>query len=265
MNDILNNTEHFSVDFVANTTKNTACQFHHNFELCFFASGRRTYIINEKIYNVIPNTLVIIPPYMKHSTCGTETATRTVVYFTEKFLLEYFSETFTKELLRDFSSPFCALMQPKDNTSPIIKTLHTSFLHNNPTQAALHLAMILTTAKSAPQLPVIEKESSSQSTVTRAIAYIENHFCTLSSLNELAKALRVSLSYLETIFKNNTGISLMQYIIKSKLNHAEKLLLETKKSIAEISAICGFHSKTHFSNTFKKHVGVSPLAYRKLP
>lgn len=264
MADVPNNaSDYFSVDFVANTMKNTACQFHHCYEICFFTAGHRTYIINEEFYDVTPNSIVIIPPYVQHSTCGTAAATRTVVYFTESFLSDYFSKPFVEELLCGLTSPFCAFTQPSENVALLMETLRNAYFQNNRTRAALHLGLLLTTAKSAQQMPLKEKESISQSTVTRAISYIENHFCTLSSLNELASDLHISLSYLEAIFRKSMGISLMQYIIKSKINYAAKLLLETKKSITEISIECGFNSSTHFSNTFKKHTGVSPREYRR--
>lgn len=259
-NNLCNN---FSMDFATNTMKNTACQFHHSYEICFFTAGHRTYIINEEIYDAVPNSIIIIPPYVQHSTCGTEAATRIVVYFTEQLLTEFFSKTFIKELLNELSAPLCALTQPSDNIVTIIEALRQAYFNNNQTQIALNLALLLTSAKNAQQMPINQKDNTSQGTITRAISYIENHFCTISSLNEIATHLHISLSYLEALFRKSVGISLMQYIIKSKINYAAKLLLETKKNITEISIECGFNSSTHFSNTFKKHTGVSPRTYRQ--
>lgn len=252
----------FSVDFVANTTKNTACQFHNAYELCFFFAGTRTYIVNEQIYDAEPYSLIIIPPYMQHSTCGTEAVTRAVVYFTKSFLLDYFSENFTQELLLKLSSPFFA--RTSDNEfSRLIERIKTAHSEHRKTDAALCLAQLLQMANTAEQIPAKQKSEMVQNTITRALKYIETNFSEIRNLEEIAKKLKISLSYLEASFRKSTGTSLMQFVIKTRLNHATKLLLETKKSIAEISLLCGFHSSTHFSNTFKKHMGHSPRAYRK--
>ena len=253
----------FSVDFIANTMKNTACQFHRTYELCFFSSGHRTYRVNDETYDVTPNTVLIIPPYTQHSTLGTTAATRTVVYFTEESLKEYFSAEFTQELLQGFSSPFCVLTQPRENVHLLIENLRNCYFQNQNSGAALYLAMLLNGVKSAQPLPKKEKDEPAQNIVFRAIALVEERLTSLTSLQEISNALHISLSYLEANFRKNMGISLMQYIIKSKINYAMKRLLNTQDSVLEIAKECGFHSSTHFSNTFKKHTGFSPREYRK--
>ena len=132
----------FSVDFIANTMKYTACQFHWTYELCFFSSGHRTYRVNDETYGVTPNTVLIIPPYTQHSTLGTTAATRTVVYFTEASLKEHFSAEFTQELLQGFSSPFCVLTQPRENVHLLIENLRNCYFQNQNSGAALYLAML---------------------------------------------------------------------------------------------------------------------------
>ena len=54
----------------------------------------------------------------------------------------------------------------------------------------------------------------------------------------------------------------MRYLREIKIERAKTLLLTTEKSILEISILLGFHDQSHFTNTFKKFVGVSPLKFR---
>ncbi len=252
----------FSVDFIANTTKNTACQFHNAYELCYFSAGSRTYIVNEEVYDAMPCSFILIPPYVQHSTCGTEAVTRTVIYFTKSFLLEYFSEAFTHELLSELLVPIFSLTASDDAFFRTVEEIKRAHSEHRKANAALCLAKLLETVRESKRIPAKQKSETVQSTVTRALKYIEANFSGIESLQEIADELRVSLSYLEASFRKNTGISLMQYVIKTRINYASKLLLEGKKSITEISLLCGFNSSTHFSNTFKKHMGVSPRAYR---
>ena len=253
----------FSVDFAVNTTKNTACQFHNAYELCVFSSGSRTYILNEEVYDAAPSSFILIPPYIQHSTCGTDAVTRTVIYFTGEFLLDYFSEEFTRALLSELSTPIFSLISQDTDFLHTVEELKSAHQEHRKAKAALCLAELLLTAREAKRIPAKQKSETVQNTVTRALKYIETNFGNIENLQEIADELRVSLSYLEASFRKNTGISLMQYVIKTRINYASRLLLEGKKSITEISLLSGFNSSTHFSNTFKKHTGVSPRAYRR--
>lgn len=87
---------------------------------------------------------------------------------------------------------------------------------------------------------------------------IENH----TSLEEICKALNISVGYASTCFKKYKGVSIMKYLREIKIERAKTLLLSTEKSILEISILLGFHDQSHFTNTFKKLVGISPLKYR---
>lgn len=252
----------FSVDFIENTTKNTACQFHNAYELCYFSAGSRTYIVNEEVYDAVPCSFILIPPYVQHSTCGTEAVTRTVIYFNKELLLDYFSEAFTDVLISELSMPIFSLTVGYEGFSRTVEQLQAAYSEHRESSAALFLAELLLAVREAKRIPPKQKSETVQSTVARALKYIESNFYSIESLDEIAKELRVSLSYLEASFRKNTGISLMQYVIKTRINYASRLLLEGKKSITEISLLCGFNSSTHFSNTFKKHTGVSPRAYR---
>ena len=258
-----NLSNNFSIDFVSNTTKNTACQFHQTYELCFFSEGHRTYIINSDMFDVVPNSIIVIPPYTQHSTCGTASATRTVIYFTKDFLSEYFSSAFANHLLSELSEPLCILTHPRDNISSLVNNLSNCHFQNQKASTALYFAMLLNSIKNAQRLPHKKKEDINHDIAARAITYIEKNFSSISSLMEISKALNISLSYLEANFRKNMGLSLMQYIIKSRLNYAAKQLIETEDPIEKIAIDCGFNSSTHFSNTFKKHTGNSPREYRK--
>ena len=54
----------------------------------------------------------------------------------------------------------------------------------------------------------------------------------------------------------------MKYLREIKVERAKTLLLSTEKSILEISILLGFHDQSHFTNTFKKIVGMSPSEFR---
>ena len=83
------------------------------------------------------------------------------------------------------------------------------------------------------------------------------------TLNETAQAVRLSVSGLIFHFKNCIGMTPMEYLTAMRLEKAEALLCRTGDSIAHIASLCGYESPYYFSNTFKKHKGISPKVYRQ--
>ena len=83
------------------------------------------------------------------------------------------------------------------------------------------------------------------------------------SVEELASEMAVSGSGFYTKIKSITGLSPVEFVRTYRLKKAAKLLKSTNLSVTEISEISGFGTQKYFSNSFKKHFGITPLAYRK--
>lgn len=70
-------------------------------------------------------------------------------------------------------------------------------------------------------------------------------------------------NYLSTVIKTKTGKSISTWIADKTIAEAKSLLQHASSSIKEIAYLLGFTESAHFSNYFKKHTGLSPVAYRK--
>ena len=81
---------------------------------------------------------------------------------------------------------------------------------------------------------------------------------------EIANKLKISVRTAETLFKSNFGITIHQYLIEQKVNHA-KFCLEyyPDMKIIQIASDLGFYDEYHFSRQFKKKTGYSPKHYRR--
>ena len=98
--------------------------------------------------------------------------------------------------------------------------------------------------------------------VFKTTNYIKKHFAEKLSLDALAKEVFLSKSYLSSIFKKETGMSLTAYITKVRVEKSKKLLLEDNTSLAHISSLCGFKDQSYFTKVFKKETGLSPKLFR---
>lgn len=82
-------------------------------------------------------------------------------------------------------------------------------------------------------------------------------------ISELAAAVQLSPSRLSHLFKEETGDSIIEVVIRMRLRQAALLLEHTYRSAAEIALDIGFQNYNHFFNQFKSSYGVSPAEYRK--
>lgn len=81
---------------------------------------------------------------------------------------------------------------------------------------------------------------------------------------ELAILMEYNSDYLNRVVKRQTGMSLMAYGQIFCLREAERLLLETSKSIAEIVSGLGFSNRSYFYRIFEKKYGMTPKEYRRI-
>ena len=99
--------------------------------------------------------------------------------------------------------------------------------------------------------------------VQRAIIKIENDLTADLSLKELARINNVSISYFSSLFKNETGQTLTDYVNKQRINQAKHLLKTTNLQVQTVAQLCGVLDLHYFSKLFKRYVGKTPKQYRE--
>lgn len=83
------------------------------------------------------------------------------------------------------------------------------------------------------------------------------------SVEIICDCLGKSRSYLSRMFKENTGMNLLDYLHTTRLTEAKKLLNETDLGISEIASKVGYYSGWTLARVFKRYEGITPTAYRK--
>lgn len=106
--------------------------------------------------------------------------------------------------------------------------------------------------------------ASTYSEVETAIHYFNEHYHQPISIDDYASSLGMSTCWFIRIFKQYTGITPLNYILRIRLTHAKSLLESSPYNVAEIASIIGYDNPLYFSRLFKKHIGFSPMEYRKL-
>ena len=93
--------------------------------------------------------------------------------------------------------------------------------------------------------------------------YIDNHYKEKLSLEMLAETVSVNKYYLAHTFKEEYGVSPINYLLACRFREGKRLLAETDLSLTQISSVLGFSSPSYFSQSFRKAEGVSPMEFRK--
>lgn len=95
------------------------------------------------------------------------------------------------------------------------------------------------------------------------IAYLQNNLQNPIRLEDLSRRFSYSLSSVRRIFKDETGLSVMEYLTQLRMDRAKKLLRQTSMSVEAVATAVGYSNVYYFSNAFKNCTGKSPTAYRK--
>lgn len=98
--------------------------------------------------------------------------------------------------------------------------------------------------------------------VAQVKSFINTHFDEDFSLQDMADAIHVSPYYLAHVFKEETGYSLKQYLLR-RLGEAQTLLISTRRSVTDIAPEVDFGNPSHFNSIFPKYIGMSPSQYRE--
>ena len=109
----------------------------------------------------------------------------------------------------------------------------------------------------------VEREGQSPLTV-KISSYINSNYMKRITLEDIGRLTFFSPIYCDTVFKKDTGRSIIDHLIERRIDEAKKLLSSPDLSLGKISELCGFTDYNYFCRVFKKRVGATPGAYRKM-
>lgn len=100
--------------------------------------------------------------------------------------------------------------------------------------------------------------------VNEAISYIHRNLYERLSNEKIAQAISVNSSYLSSLFKATTKISLHHFIINARISEAKYLLSYSDLAYKKIGESLQFSNQSHFCKHFKEKTGFSPREFRSL-
>lgn len=107
-------------------------------------------------------------------------------------------------------------------------------------------------------------DNSLENEVELAMHYFRENYRSEVNVEDYALSRGMSASNFYRVFKQISGSTPLQFILKLRLSNAQNLLENSNLTIAEIASAVGYENPLYFSRLFNKHIGVSPSEYRKM-
>lgn len=158
----------------------------------------------------------------------------------------------------------CMLFEKKN----IFDTEKKSLLEEN---VLLHLNMLVSLQEIGQWLEqfqqqvcqMLEESTAGRSKwmIQTALQYIEEHYESRITLQEVSEMLGISAGYLSSLFSQNMGKTFSDYVNWVKIQHAKLLLEEHQYMVYEVAEMLGFENAYYFSRVFKKVTGMTPKEY----
>ncbi len=250
---------------------------HETFEMVYIKSGSGVFEIGEQNVSVGSNDIVIIKPNQSHklnvkSEGGCDFI---VLYF--KFM-DQTEHTLSEVSLGDFinfvsgreSGSFIKLKVSQKND--IIVLLNRILKEQTSDQLGSDLlnylmlmelfVLISRALKAEWENSIKNKSPKIKELMQSAIQFVHNNFEREISITDIAKYVFLSPSYFTRAFKENTGLSPMQYLLNIRIKRACELLQETDQKVGEIALSVGFSNQQRFNDMFKKQTNMTPMQYR---
>lgn len=236
---------------------------HHFAELFFITKGKGAFMIDNELYDIKKNDLIVINPNVLHTEFAKEGSTDSFEYVVFGVNgLQFLDETTAQtHLIYDFKNQRDRIMNYVQLLLEEVKFKEDNFTSICQNLLEALLLLILRGTKADLKIAPTKKITQECRFIEQ---YISTHYKEEISLEDLSNLTYLNKYYLVHSFKEYTGFSPINYLINVRISESKHLLSTTDYPISKIAMQVGFSSHSYFCQIFKKETGYSPLQYRKL-
>jgi AraC-like DNA-binding protein len=254
--------------------------FHPFVELFYVHEGSGQVIVDQRVYEAGPGTLLFFRPFQPHYQQMQIKPEQPYIRSLFRYNPGYFAE---------YLKPFPALYRFHDELSRSAEVLHVQqgpvfaqldgfirdarlwfgahYANGDLEQNALFLLSLFQRIQPLWQFggSTAMRQPTSDPFVVRVLEWIDEHHGEPFQLETLAKAVHLSPKYLSNLFRKTTGKTITDFLTIRRLKHASQLLQTTALSVQEVSERSGFSNCSYFCHTFRKYAGMTPGQFRSQP
>ena len=259
---VLSQTPYISIHHTIETPRMDGFHkhMHNNYEIFYFVRGDAEYIIEGSVYKLRPGDLFFIHPRKFHYLRPVSDATY------ERFVIHFSLDTLSEEL-QEF------VVNSNEHYRITGNSLAARLFETwTETEKLFSKEDLLEYYKTIPQTAVLfmkylpdegsVKPIRRDATLDAILKYIDSHPEEHLTAEILSAKFYMSSSWIVHTFKNNLGISLMQYIQKKRVLYAESLI-QNGVSPTDAAKLCNYESYSTFYRQYKKILGITPMETHK--
>lgn len=157
------------------------------------------------------------------------------------------SEVYSDKLPENMSDEFASEQVIRQN----LELLLVSLIRNNQSTATRRVARESV------------RDAQSDKTVKAITEYVHSKLYDDFCLDDIAKEMYFSKTYMKNVFRKKMGVSIVQYYLNLKIEEAKRLISKKEHTFTEIALKLNFSSVQYFSRLFKNHTGMTPTEYAR--
>lgn len=234
---------------------------HNHLELFYIIGGKGQFLIQDQLYPVSVNNLVIINPNVSHTevslnsqpleyiVLGIEGVELTAIENSNgQFnILDHFESVEISGCIRN-------ILREMEQKNTGYEDICQAYME------ILLIRLMRNTDLAVPTEPRLMSGNRQCASVKR---YIDLHFKEALTLEQLAENAHMNKYYLSHTFKREYGTSPINYMINKRIEESKYLLAETDLSMSQIAQLLGFSSLSYFSQVFRRTQAITPMEYRQ--
>lgn len=230
----------------------------HNFwEMVYVTNGKLCVAKEEKVYELEPGNALFFAPMEFHSIWNHEETPA-------EFIILSFS--FDRDLKSSLSDGIFKISKTEKKLIDDVRSIYKSTF-DSPDKISSQLAsnrmeelilLLLQTQQPEKKYHV----SIGATNYNRIISFLLRHLEENLSTEEIAKECSLSVSNLKKTFRKYSGMGIIQYYNEQRMILATSLIKENM-SFSEVSERLNFSSQNYFTETFKRHMKMTPMQYKK--
>lgn len=242
--------------------------FHNSYEIYYLASGKRTILSEQKIYDLHTGDVLLFRPNFLHKGAGSDAHEKFGVEFSKKFFDYYFTAPMQDELLHCFNYNIIHLHTEDQKTfEHLYKKMYDEYINGDFYAVTIaEILLLLNRAGKQYENEIRQAHQAPSKTSERintVLSYIEENFSEIKSIDEIAEHSYINKSYLCRLFKKETNMTVMDYLYNYRIQQACEMLTSSESSVAKVAQQCGFENTSHFIKMFKTMLDCTPGQFRK--
>lgn len=266
-----------TIERIHDTTWSMEPNRHEFYEMVYIKKGNAVFEISGYPVDLGPNDIIIIKPNQFHKfIVKSESGCEFIVLnfkFVDKFDMQ-FSGT-SLEYFLDFvsgkeSGAFIKLKVSQKNEiiillNRILKEKENPDIGSELLNYLLVMELFVLISRALKmewENSIKNKSSKLKELIQVSVSYINNNYEREISLKDIAQYVFLSTSYFTRAFKEEMGISPINYLLKTRIERAKELIKGSNLKISDIALSVGFSNQQRFNDIFKKYVKMTPLQFR---